>query len=153
MERLYFILKCEEKGTLVEYVEVLNGPARIWVHQYSAAASSCELAYDLGKRTSMKALSTNWLYGFLNRWEYRLVSLNPRKLETTRAKSSTPETVNRYFENLSEIISKYKLNDKPQNIYNIDETGLPPEHRPPNVIANTGNNLTQINYNNTCWMC
>ena len=27
------------------------------------------------------------------------------------------------------------LNDKPQCIYNLNETGLQPEHRPPNVIA------------------
>ena len=129
------ILKSEEEETLVEHVEIMAqlgyGYSNIQLQHLAG-----ELAYDLGKRTSMKALSNNWLYGFLNRWEHRLVSLNPRKLETTRAKSSTPETVNKYFENLSEIITKYNLCDKPQNIYNIDETGLQPEHRPPNVIAN-----------------
>jgi len=32
-------------------------------------------------------------------------------------------------------MSKYDHHNNPQRIYNVDETGLQPEHRPPNVIA------------------
>ena len=96
---------------------------------------SGELAFDMGRRKENKPLSNNWLYGFLRRWNDRLSTLNPRKLESNRAKCATPEAVSLYFENLQDIISKYNLNNKPQCIYNLDETGLQPEHRPPNVIA------------------
>ncbi|KAH3727990.1 hypothetical protein DPMN_053936 [Dreissena polymorpha] len=41
--------------------------------------------------------------------------------ETNRAKSASPVVVDRYF--------------TPQFIYNLDETGIQPEHRPPNIIA------------------
>ena len=80
-------------------------------------------------------LSNNWLYGFLRCWNDRLSTLNPRKLESNRAKCARPEAVILYFENLQDIISKYNLNNKQQCIYNLDETGLQPEHRPPNVIS------------------
>jgi hypothetical protein len=36
---------------------------------------------------------------------------------------------------LHEILQKYDLEDKPQYIFNLDETGLQPNHRPPNIIA------------------
>ena len=105
------ILKSEEEETLIEHVEAMAqlgyGYSNIQLQHLAG-----ELAYDLGKSTSMKALNNKWLYGFLNRWEHRLISLNPRRLETTRAKSSTPETVNRYFENLSEIITSWMTNHK-----------------------------------------
>ena len=35
-------------------------------------------------------------------------------------------------------MQKYGLSDKPQFIFNIDETGIQPEHRPPNIIAPVG---------------
>ena len=88
---------------------------------------SGELAFDMGRRKENKPLSNNWLYGFLRCWNDRLSTLNPRKLESNRAKCATPEAVSLYFENLQDIISKYNLNNKPQCIYNLDETGLQPE--------------------------
>lgn len=64
--------------------------------------------------------------------------MRPRSLDTNRAKSSAPEKVDTYYKNLDDILEKYDLRDKPQFIYNIDETGIQPEHRPPNVIAPVG---------------
>ncbi|MES9884138.1 MAG: hypothetical protein ABW185_25105 [Sedimenticola sp.] len=93
-----------------------------------------ELAHAMGKRKTPKPLSNSWLYSFLGRWREQIATLKPSSLDTNRAKSSTPEVVDTYFDNLDEM-TKYKLHDKPQFIYNIDETGIQPEHRPPNIIA------------------
>jgi len=79
--------------------------------------------------------SNNWLYGFLRRLSDRLATIKPRGLDSGRAKNTTSEIVATYFDTLGDVMSKYDLHNNPQRIYNVDETGLQPEHRPPNVIA------------------
>lgn len=94
-----------------------------------------ELAFDMGKKKNNKPMSNCWLYGFMKRWNGQLASLKPRKLDSNRARSTTPENITEYYRNLKDIFDKYNFHVKPHLIYNVDETGLQPEHRPPNVIA------------------
>ncbi|XP_060553673.1 uncharacterized protein LOC132714771 [Ruditapes philippinarum] len=130
-------LTYEEEETLVVHAEVMAELGYGFSNrQFQVMAG--ELMNHLGRRTETKPLSNNWLYAFLSRWKHRLASLTPRKLESTRAKSTTPEAVDNYFKNLEEIMTKYDLQSKPQLIYNVDETGIQPDHRPPNVIATPG---------------
>ena len=137
------LLSREEEGILVEHVEVMAQLGYGYTHiQLQHLAG--ELAHSLERRQTSKPLSNNWLYGFLQRWKDRLSSLNPRSLETTRAKAATPEVVNKYYKELDSTLEKYGLKDKPQCIYNLDETGLQPDHRPPNVIAPSGSNTQSI---------
>ncbi|XP_052258935.1 uncharacterized protein LOC127863447 [Dreissena polymorpha] len=131
------IFSKEEETGLVEHLESMSqlgyGYTNVQVQHLAG-----ELAEHLGKRPTNKPLSINWLYGFLKRWTGRLSSIKPRALDSGRAKNSTPEIVESYFKNLGEVVEKHNLTDKPHLIYNIDETGIQPEHRPPNVIAATG---------------
>ena len=128
------LLSKDEETVLVEHVEIMAQMGYGYTHiQLQHLAG--ELAYSLERKPTSKALSHNWLYGFLRRWTDRLSSLNPRSLETTRAKGSTPEVINNHYSELESVLLKYGLNDKPQLIYNWNETGLQPEHRPPNAIA------------------
>ncbi|XP_053379621.1 jerky protein homolog-like [Mercenaria mercenaria] len=124
----------EEELTLVEHIETMAelgyGITNVQLQHIAG-----ELAYDLGKKGNNKPISNNWLYAFKKRWEHRLASLKPQKLDSNRARSTTPEVLQNYYTNLKQVYDKYELHDKPQNIYNDDETGLQPEHRPPNVIA------------------
>ncbi|XP_053380044.1 jerky protein homolog-like [Mercenaria mercenaria] len=130
-------LSMEEEETLVQHAEVMAQLGYgISNRQFQHLAG--ELLCSLGRKNDSKPLSNNWLYSFLSRWKDRVASLAPRKLETARAKSTTPEAVDKYFNNLGEIMNKYNLQNKPHLIYNVDETGLQPDHRPPNVIATTG---------------
>ena len=73
--------------------------------------------------------------GSLNAGNIKLTSLNPRSLESCRAKSATPEQISSYYENLNKILEKYDLKDKQMHIFSLDETGLQPYHKPPNIIA------------------
>lgn len=124
----------EEELTLVEHIETM---AQLGYGFSNTALkhTAGELAFDLKRKNNNKPLSNNWLYAFLKRWSHRLTSIKPSKLESDRAKSSTPETVTSYYNNLQSALDEFNLNHKPQNIYNVDETGLQPDHRPPNVIA------------------
>jgi len=58
------------------------------------------MAYELGKKTKNNPMNNKWLYSFLKRWPDDIASLKPRQLETSRAKSSTPEIIETYFNNL-----------------------------------------------------
>ena len=127
-------LNVEEEETLVDHVEAMSllgyGYTNTKLQQVAG-----EMAYDFGRKKKNKPMSNNWLYGFLKRWQSRLASVSPRRLESNRAKCSTPEAIDFYYKNLEETLVKYDLMDKPQHIYNLDETGLQPDHRPANTIS------------------
>ena len=64
--------------------------------------------------------------------------LKPCFLSMSRAKAVTKEKIDQYFTNLKGIMNKYSLHDKPELIYNIDETGFSPEHSPPKIATIKG---------------
>ena len=43
-----------------------------------------------------------------------------------------------YFDLLDETLSKHGLKDKPSQIYNCDESGIPLEHKLPKIVAPRG---------------
>ena len=88
-------------------------------------------------------LSKNWLDVFLK----RNPSLNVRKpqsLSQARAKALSKPVVEKYFIELKAIIDKYQLHDKPHYIFNIDETGITTEHKPPKVVSSAQSNAQSI---------
>jgi hypothetical protein len=87
-------------------------------------------AVHLNKRTKDNQLSLKWFYSFLGRWP-ELKVIKPRSLEISRAKSATIENVDKYFEELKNVMEKYDLIDKPHLIFNIDEKGITINHSPP----------------------
>ena len=72
----------------------------------------------------------------MDRWP-ELKTQRPRALALSRAKSTSQEVVDSYFDELDTILTKYNLKDKPHCIYNIDEKGLSPEHTPPKVVGDS----------------
>ena len=65
-----------------------------------------DMAYFLSKLPQDQTLSEAWLYlGFLKR-NKDISFLKPRSLNMSRAKSVTPETVEKYFQNLNDILEK-----------------------------------------------
>ena len=71
----------------------------------------------------------------LKRWpELKLVK--PQKLSMSRAKAASQETLNKYFKELSSLLTKHNLRNKPSRFFNVDETGIATEHSPPKVVCN-----------------
>ena len=67
--------------------------------------------------------------------------LSLRKGDSTaavRLAYTTAETMNNYFDLLGNTLKENKLLDKPAQVYNMDETGMPIDHRPPNDVARKG---------------
>ena len=97
-----------------------------------------DMAHYLKKLPEDKSLSEAWLYlGFLKRHS-NITFLKPRSLSMCRAKAVTKENIDTYFSNLKSIMDKYNLHEKPELIYNIDETGFSPEHSPPRIATIKG---------------
>jgi len=46
--------------------------------------------------------------------------------------------IENYFKVLKEVLDKHALLEKPAQIYNVDESGIPLDHRPPHVVVKRG---------------
>lgn len=55
-----------------------------------------------------------------------------------RMDALSKKNIDAYFELLKEVYDKYEFYGHPEAIYNMDETGVPLEPRPPKVIAKKG---------------
>ena len=101
-------------------------------------------AISVGKKTeSDPTFSDSWFYQFLKR-SGNLQVVKPRKLAIVRAKSLSKETVSKYYDELDNILTSNGLHDKPENIYNMDETNIPLEHNPPKVVCSKRSNPQTI---------
>ena len=93
-------------------------------------------------------MSQGWWWSFRKRWPE--VSLRKGdSFSLAREKMTTVEVFNDYFNLLEETLDKYNLRDKPSQIYNCDESGMPLEHKLPRVISAKGTKkIRQINFGN-----
>ena len=58
-------------------------------------------------------------------------------LSYARAAANNPNVIKKYFELLAETIEANGLTQRPGQIFNCDETGMPLVHKPPRVVAHT----------------
>ena len=55
-----------------------------------------------------------------------------------RMDSVNKETMDNYFLLLKDTLEKYDLLNNPSQLYNVDETGMPLDHRPPKIVTTRG---------------
>ena len=48
------------------------------------------------------------------------------------------EAMEEYFRLLKSTLTEHNLLNKPNRIYNVDETGMPLDHKPPKVVTTKG---------------
>ena len=90
----------------------------------------CILAYELAKQTNIPGFSPvkkkagkKWLKGFMKR-KPNFRKKNAQNLSAASAISANPAQVQKFFQLLVEWVRKWKIEYKPNNIWNVDETGL-----------------------------
>ena len=91
----------------------------------------------LKKGKQIDKISHGWWVRFCKRWP----QLRLRKGDSfpiVRDQATNYSVFKSYFDLLGETLTKYGIKDKPAQIYNCDETGMPLEHKMPKVIAAKG---------------
>jgi len=59
-------------------------------------------------------------------------------LSKASVEALTQERVDEYFKLLLSTLEEHGLTDKPFSIYNVDETGVPLDHKQPKRVAEKG---------------
>lgn len=97
-----------------------------------------DFAVSLKKKSaSDPVFAQSWFDGF-KKCNPDITLSKPKKLSLVRAKSTSEAVLNKYFQDLEKVMSTNGLLDKPENIWNIDETGLVMEHSPSKVVCGKG---------------
>jgi hypothetical protein len=86
---------------------------------------------------------------FRNRWKDTLGFRLANNLNKQRAKCLTSKSVDDFFKLLADTVEKLGLSDKPQNIFNVDETCFSSEPSRAKVFAQKGaSNVNRLTCNN-----
>ena len=88
----------------------------------------------LDSRGAKHTVTDGWWTSFSRRHP-QLSLRNPGPLSRSRAIASNPETINSYFDLLEQTLDTYNLQDHPELIFNMDESGIPLNPKPPKVVA------------------
>jgi len=80
------------------------------------------LLEDAGKSDVKPGIE--WLYGFERRWKSELTRRVAQPLPANRAYACNSRVVEDFFDKLLDIFNRLNLHTKPQNIFNVDETGF-----------------------------
>lgn len=137
------LLSAEEEQDLCDHVKkmALFGYGYSYMELRLLATDTAVFSGKLPNNS--KLLSEMWLVRFLKRHP-DLKGLKPRSLSLVRAKAVSAETVAAYYQELNTVLQQYDLLTKPHRIFNIDETGITPEHKPPYVIGPKGMSIPAI---------
>lgn len=120
-----YILKCSSMNYGLTYKMI-----RTLAYQYARHLGSCPKKWDENKLAGI-----DWLKGYMKRHS----NLSLRKPENTslaRTLGFNKQNVEEFQKNLSEVLDKYKFH--PENILNLDETGVMTVIQAPNVVARKG---------------
>ena len=130
-----FLSSSEEKDLanfLIDSSKVGYGKSRQQVKSIAACGARAK-----GRLQLDKVLSDGWYYRFMSRQS----GLALRKGDPTaniRMNCLNKEIMEEYFDMLKKTLLDNDLMNKPAQIYNVDESGMPLDHRPPKVITRKG---------------
>ncbi|XP_062567747.1 uncharacterized protein LOC134229990 [Saccostrea cucullata] len=128
------IFNREEEEKLVAHIKYM-ADVGYGYNKRGAREYAASLGKDLTQQKSNSStLSNCWFYGFLHRWPDLKVA-SPQKLTTCRAEAASRHKLNSYYKELSSIMTRHNIRQSPEQIYNIDETGISTEHNQPKIIC------------------
>jgi hypothetical protein len=128
-------LSAEEETALVEYIQYMDkighplGVLEVKMFAWSIAKRS-ENPDCFGENGP----SHKWWCGFKKRHK-RLTLRKPDKLDRRRSNTAKRSVVRKHFEALKEALVKADLFDKPEHIFNVDETGIEMNKRTGKVVV------------------
>lgn len=109
-----------------------NKDLRVLVYRYAFANG---LKHKFSNELQMAG--KDWVMNFLKRHKSLSVRV-AESLSYARARGLSREKVKEFYENLSSLLDKHNLWNKPGSIFNCDETGLQLIYKPKKVISQRG---------------
>ena len=104
----------------------------------------CQLAYELASKTKRTGFSPTkrmagrkWLRGFLQR-KPNLCRKNSQNISAARAIGANPVQITKFFDLLVKWVRQWKIEFLPNNIWNIDESGVQDVPKTQKVIGIKG---------------
>ena len=85
-----------------------------------------------------KRISDEWFRRFLERQPHLCLRKGDPTANVHMDAMANKEALDNYFKLLKEVMEENNLMDKPGQIYNVDESGMPLDHRPPRVLTTKG---------------
>lgn len=134
------IFKLEQEDALVQYLitasKMCYGIGHTGLRQLAYQyAKKLEISYPAKWDAESKA-GLDWLKHFKARHKSLLSLRKPEKTSLSRATAFNPTNVNKFFNNLEQVMEKYKFSTS--SIFNCDETGLLTVTDPPKVLCQRG---------------
>ena len=122
-----FLMNCAKMGYGKNRKDVLN----------IAHTTLVRKAEEDGMKFAKDRISQGWWVKFFNRWpQIRLRKGNAFPVASDQV--TTYSVFKDYFDLLEETLTKYELKDKPMQIYNCNESGMPLEFKLSKFIAGKG---------------
>jgi hypothetical protein len=97
----------------------------------------------LDSRGIQKTITNGWWESFRRRHP-NLTLRAAVPLSLARAKATDPEMLGRYFDLLEQTLHDNLLEGKPGQLFNMDESGMPLDAKPPKVVAGKGGTVSAI---------
>ena len=95
------------------------------------------VVHDKQRMSPSRRVSNGWYYRFMQRQNH-LTLRKGDPIANIKINCMNEETMTDYFDKLKYVLQKNKLMDSPSQIYNVDETGMPLDHRPPKIVTKRG---------------
>ena len=97
----------------------------------------------LDSRGISRTVTNGWWESFRRRHP-NLTLRTAVPLSVARTKATDPEMLERYFDLLEQTLHDNLLEGKPGQIFNMDESGMPLDSKPPKVVATKGGTVSAI---------
>ena len=89
-------------------------------------------------------ISDGWLRRFLERQPSLSLQKGASTATACMEAMADRGAIENYFKLLKEVLDEHALLEKPAQIYNVDESGIPVDHRPPHVVVK--NDQRKVHY-------
>ena len=83
-------------------------------------------------------ISDGWFRGFMERQPQLMLHKGDKTSFVRMDAMKQKEELDNYFITLKSILVEHDLMNKPELIYNVDESGMPLEQQSPRVVARKG---------------
>lgn len=131
----------EQEAQLVSYIKTCSNmnygltylQIRTLAFEYASALPNCKYP---NKWNETKKAGIDWLRAFMRRNKNQISLRKPENTSLARATGFNKTSVAEFFKNYAAVIKKH--NFKPEQIFNLDETGVTTVMKPVKVVSTKG---------------